>query len=71
MGGNFDVFDASQLDRQNLTHHFFKIITVFTGAWCKIVTIRQNIFRQRLEKSVSVKNFPHQNFALYGNCFST
>ena len=33
-GGIFDVFDASQpLDCRNLTRQFFKIITVFTGAW--------------------------------------
>ena len=24
MGGNFDVFDAFQPDRQNLTHQIFK-----------------------------------------------
>ena len=30
------------------------------------VTIRQNIFHQIFEESVSVKISPHQNFALYG-----
>ena len=33
------VFDTSQLDHQNLTSQFFKIITAFTDAWLKPVTI--------------------------------
>ena len=34
------------------------------------MTIHQNIFRQVFEESLSVKISPHQNFALYGICFS-
>ena len=30
------------------------------------MTIHQNIFRQIFEESLSIKIFPHQNFALYG-----
>ena len=33
----------------------------------KAVTIRQNIFRQIFEESISVKISPRQNFALYAN----
>ena len=61
-GGNFDVFDAFHLDRQNLTR---QNNTVFTGVWRKTVTIHQNIFCQIFEESVSVKISPRQNFALY------
>ena len=32
-GGNFDVFDAFQLDSQNLIHQIIKNNTVFTGVW--------------------------------------
>ena len=31
--GNFDIFDAFRLDRQNYPVINFKSITVFTGAW--------------------------------------
>ena len=62
---NFDIFDDSQLDCQNLTCQIFKIITVFIGAWWKTVIIRQNIFQQILERLVSIKHFPCQNVALY------
>ena len=30
-GGNYDIFDAFQLDHQNLTHKLFKNRTAFTG----------------------------------------
>ena len=30
---NFDVFDAFQLDCQNLTRQLFKSSTAFTGVW--------------------------------------
>ena len=30
---NFDVFDAFQLDRQNLTHQIAKNNTEFTAVW--------------------------------------
>ena len=32
-GGDFDVFDTFQLDRQNFTRQLFKNNTVFTGIW--------------------------------------
>ena len=55
MGGNFDIFDAFQLDRQNLT---CQNNTAFIGVWWKTVTIRQYIFRQIFEESVSIKISP-------------
>ena len=58
MGGNFDVFDAFQLGRQNLTHQIVKNNTAFRGVWWKTVTNRQNIFRQIFEELVSVKILP-------------
>ena len=66
-GGNFDVFDTFKLDHQNLTRQIVLKNTAFTGVWWKTVTIRQNIFRQIFEESLSVKISPRQNFALYGN----
>ena len=43
--GGFDVFDAFQLDRQNLTRQIiYKNNTAFTGVWWKAGTICQNIF---------------------------
>ena len=51
IAGNFDVFDAFQPDRQNLTCQLFKAMQHLV----KDVTIRQNIFRQIFEKSASIK----------------
>ena len=67
-GGKFDVFDALQLDRQNLT--------------CQIVLKQYNIYRCMVkdsnhpskcflsntifEESVFCKISPRQNLALYG-----
>ena len=62
MGGNFDVFDAFQPDRQNLTQQIFKAMHHLV----KDVTIHQNVFRQIFEKSASIKISLHQDFPLYG-----
>ena len=32
-GGNFDVLETFQLNRQNLTRQLFKNNTAFTGVW--------------------------------------
>ena len=63
-GGNFDIFDAFQLDSQNLIHQIIKNNTVFTGVWWKAGTIRQNIFRQLFEELVSVKISPSKFCAI-------
>ena len=63
IAGNFDIFDAFQPDCQNLTCQFFKSMQHLLK---DSETIRQNIFHQIFEKSVSVKFSLHQNFPLYG-----
>ena len=66
-GENFDVFDAFQLDHQNLTHQIvYKQYSVYR-CMVKGRTIHQNIFCQIFEELVSVKISPHQNFTLYGS----
>ena len=65
--GEFDIFDAFQLDYQNLTHQIIKKqYTMHRGLWWKSVTIHRNIFHQIFEESVSIKISLRQSFALYG-----
>ena len=63
--GNFDIFDAFQLDRQNLTCQIehLQVCGERQGPSVKIFSV--NIFRQIFEESVSLKISPHQSFALY------
>ena len=62
--GNFDVFDAFQPDRQNLTRQIFKAIQCLV----KGTDHPSKYSRQIFEKSASVKISPHQNFPLYTVC---
>ena len=58
-GGNFDVFDAFQPDRQNLTHQIFKAVY---SIWLKAVTIIK-IFSVKYLKSQYPSKF---SLPLYG-----
>ena len=62
MGGNFDVFDAFQPDSQNLTHQTVQKTMQHLQVYA--VTIRQNIFHQILEESISVKISPSKFCAI-------
>ena len=65
IAGNFDVFDAFQPERQNLTHQIFKAIQCLV----KDTDHPSKYSHQIFEKSASVKISPHQNFPLYGMSF--
>ena len=62
IAGNFDVFDAFQPDRQNLTHEIFKSIQCLVND-CDHPS---KYFRKIFQESVSIKISSHQNFLLYG-----
>ena len=67
--GNFDVFDAFQLDRQNLTHQIVYKQCIVYRCIVNDSDHPSKYFCQIFEELVSVKNSPCQNFALYGKRF--